>query len=89
VLQELLRTLQYTSLFFTGQLLRGEVIDAVGETTLNQVGIETHEVLHLLLLNESLELLLLLWVQLVHLGVRYCDLIACIGFLLIQKFEFS
>lgn len=66
VLEELLGALEHAGLLLGGELLGGEVVDAVREATLHEVGVEAHEVLHLLLLDELLELLLLLWVQLVH-----------------------
>lgn len=66
VLEELLGTLQDTALLLGCELLGGEIVDTVSKATLDKVRIETHKVLHLLLLDKSLELLLFSLVQLVH-----------------------
>lgn len=66
VLQELLRALGNARGLLGSQVGRGEVVDAVVETSGHQVGVQAHEILHLLLLHDLLELLLFLDVQLVH-----------------------
>lgn len=60
VLQELLGALANTRGLLRGQVGRGEVVDTVVKTSGHQVGVKVHEVLHLLLLHNLLELLLLL-----------------------------
>lgn len=74
VLQELLRTLVDTSRLFAGQVGGGEVVDTVIETSRDQVGVKSHEILHLLLLNNLLKLLLFFDVQLIHVGVICIDI---------------
>lgn len=48
VLQELVSALIDASFFFAGDALGGEIGDTVVETTLNQVAIQSKEILHLL-----------------------------------------
>lgn len=66
MLQELLRALSDTGRLLGGQVGRGEVVDAVIETPRDQVGVQAHEVFHLLLLHYQLKFLLFFNVQLVH-----------------------
>ena len=58
VLQELLGTFHDTTAFFGGQVGRCEIVDTVVKALGNQIGVQTHELLHLLL---SPDLLNLLW----------------------------
>lgn len=58
VLQELLGTLGNTVGFLGGQVGGGEVVDTIFETSGHQVGVQSHEVLHLFLFNDLLEFLL-------------------------------
>lgn len=66
VLQELFRTLGNTLGFLRSQRSGGKVVDTVVEASRHQVGVKGHEVLHLLLFHDLLELLLFLNVQLIH-----------------------
>lgn len=60
VLQELLGAFADTVVLLCGQIGRSEVVDTVLETSRDQVGVQSHEVLHLLLLNDLLKFLLFL-----------------------------
>ncbi|GAO51387.1 hypothetical protein G7K_5489-t1 [Saitoella complicata NRRL Y-17804] len=68
MLQKLIRTLLHTPTLLLRQTLRGEIIDTVRETALNEVGVEGHEVLHLFCFHEALEVLGFGWVHSVHGG---------------------
>jgi hypothetical protein len=48
VLQELVSALVDASFFLGGDALGGEVADTVVETTLNQVAVQSKEILHLM-----------------------------------------
>lgn len=69
LLQELLRAFGDARGLLGGQAGGGEVVDTVIEAPRHQVGVQAHEVLHLLLLHDLLEFLLFLDVQLVHFEV--------------------
>lgn len=75
VLQEFLGTLGQTRVFSIGEILRSEIVDTVVETSVDQRGVESHEVGHLLLLDDLLELLLFVVVKLIH-GVSGCFLLS-------------
>lgn len=58
VFQKLLGTFVDTVVLLGGQVGGGEVVDTVLETSGDQVRVQSHEVFHLLLLNNLLKLLL-------------------------------
>lgn len=66
VLQELLGALCQARVLSVRQVLRCEVCYTVVEASVHQRGVESHEVGHLLLFNDLLELLLFVIVELIH-----------------------
>ena len=66
MLQELFGALGQARVLSVGEALGGEVVDTVVETSVDQRGVKSHEVGHLLLFNDLLELLLFVIVELIH-----------------------
>lgn len=66
MLEELFGALGQTGALSGGETFRSEVLHTVVETSVHERGVKSHEIGHLLLLDDLLEGLLFLVVELVH-----------------------